>query len=117
MSVIQSKDLIVNKLNEEYEHYLMDFVELWADQRDMTTAQRIHSAKVVDLTSTALIIECIYHIWEDEEKIDVYFQHKASTTRQVQVPLPFNVQSEVQLWAALDQMIQQAQARKPPFFE
>jgi hypothetical protein len=99
---------ILGELNTRYSSNLADMVELWANLRDTVVCQRLHTADAVEITSKSLKIRCLYHTWEESERTDPYFQHQATTSRVVEIPLPFTIETEEEAWKALNIMIDES---------
>jgi len=75
------------------ESTLMDFVELWANQRD-SVCQRLNGARLLRATRRYLEIDSVWHVWEHEELSQLrggYFQHSATTCRSVRIPYPAEI--------------------------
>ncbi len=104
---------LLQRLNAEYESVLMDFVEMWADQRDTEVCQRLHAARATGFGPNWLDVSCIYHKWEEQESTDVFFEHRATVERSVRVPLPFPVATHQDCWRAFEQMREQTKTRTP----
>jgi hypothetical protein len=92
--------LVAELLNETD---LMDMVELWANQRG-DTCQRQCSARIIgfDDTDQCLVVDTVWHVWEDAEVTDVFFEHRATTTRTVSVPIPASASSAMRPVVAHD---------------
>ncbi|KAL6055645.1 hypothetical protein QOT17_016628 [Balamuthia mandrillaris] len=98
-------DALCSRLNHKHSHQLANLVESFADQRNGTTLQRLHEARVVDISHAHL------HLWEEEEPVDVFFEHKALEVVPVDVPLPFGISDEADLWRAFEELTEQSQQR------
>lgn len=100
------------------ESTLMDFVEIWANQRD-SVCQRLNGASITGIDERGLRVHSIWHIWEKEELSDLrggYFEHSKTTTRAVHVPFPVDLQpvnTVDKLSTALKRMTEVARARVP----
>ena len=100
------------------ESTLMDFVEIWANQRD-SVCQRLNGASITSLDGRELRVHSIWHIWEKEELSDLrggYFEHTKTTTRDVVIPFPADLQpvnTLAKLSDALARMTEVAHSRVP----
>ncbi len=102
------------------ESILMDFVEIWADQRD-NECQRLNAARITNITlgdRGGLHLSTVWHVWEKEEITHLrggYFEHTKTTVRKVFVPFAFDrpVHNRQQLSEALDNMQRIASQRLP----
>ncbi|KAH3743730.1 hypothetical protein Pelo_14855 [Pelomyxa schiedti] len=100
----------VNEVNAKFTSDLMDFVEMWANQRDPSgECQRLNSALLKQVTEEHLIIDTVWHTWEAEERYDRFFQHKATCERNgLKIPLPARCTTIDQVKAQFTQLQQQA---------
>jgi hypothetical protein len=102
------------------ESELMDFIEIWADQRG-SICQRLNGAKLTGASfgpGGGLQVLSTWHVWEKEELSELrggWFQH--SKTIDVQVLIPFGklVSSLPELQEALASMRKTARDRGSPF--
>lgn len=110
--------LVQEALKPVTESMLMDFVEIWANQRD-SVCQRLNAANITGIDARGLFVHSTWHIWEKEELSDLrggYFEHTKTTTRDVHVPFPVEqqpVDTVAKLTAALAKMMETARARVP----
>lgn len=81
------------RLNESHESDVRDLVEALADQRDEELCQRLHNAKVLAINiknicagEFAIVVETLYHTWEQDELQNRFFEHKETTRRVVELP-------------------------------
>lgn len=116
----QNSPLVQKFLTALSESELMDFVEIWADQRG-PICQRLNEAKIDGITFGAtggLKVHSIWHVWESEELSELrggWFQHSKITARDVLVPFPYPVHSVTDLEEALLEMKRIAKSRTSPF--
>lgn len=108
---------MIDWLNNEHENHLMDFVEVWADQRNMVKYQRLHSAKALEIRENDLKIQCTYHLWETEERTDVFFQHKATDDVIVSINMISDASTYNDAMNTLNEMISFVKNRAVPIFE
>ena len=97
---------------------LMDFVEIWANQRD-SICQRLNGVVLISIDSGGLHLMSTWHVWEKEELSDLrggYFEHTKTTQRRVYVAFPANlcpVLDQARLEIALRGMLQLSRTRRP----
>lgn len=111
---------VAEVLAEISESELMDFVEIWADQRG-SVCQRLNGATIIGIRfgpGGGLEVHSIWHVWESEELSELrggWFQHSKTTTRDVLVPFMRVVNSLQDLKEALKEMKIIAKKRVSPF--
>lgn len=87
----QSITQLINELNENHSSEIGDVIDVFKSQRDYVKVQRLHEAKVTSINEHGMNIECLYHLWEKEEQVDRFFQHKVTDTINVFFDWPDNV--------------------------
>lgn len=82
---------LINELNEKHHSAIADIIDVFKSQRDYVKVQRLHDAKITSIDDRGMNIECIYHLWENDEQIDRFFEHKVTEKIDVFFDWPENI--------------------------